>query len=129
MLFPPFLEDGNYFIDGGLLANYPLRYCVEKVENPDEIIGFDISHNKEDTDTDKITNSNMLKYMLYVIKKIIAKSNKQDIGIPPIQNTITYNAHENVFVSITTAISSKESRQRYLEEGFALAEQFLERFN
>jgi len=40
LLFRPNSVDGSTYIDGGFLCNYPLQYCMDQVENPDEIFGM-----------------------------------------------------------------------------------------
>lgn len=36
----PVCIDGKCFIDGGVVSNYPIKFCLEVVKNPDEILGF-----------------------------------------------------------------------------------------
>lgn len=39
-IFIPFCVDGKCYIDGGVLANYPLSYCLEQGHKKEEILGF-----------------------------------------------------------------------------------------
>ena len=40
IVFSPYTLDGNYYIDGGVLCNYPVNPCIQRCDNPDEIFGL-----------------------------------------------------------------------------------------
>ena len=40
ILFAPKCMDGKCYLDGGIVTNYPLNYCIEAGNNKEEILGF-----------------------------------------------------------------------------------------
>ena len=40
LLFRPNRVDGEVYVDGGFLCNYPLQQCIDQIGNPDEIFGL-----------------------------------------------------------------------------------------
>jgi predicted acylesterase/phospholipase RssA len=40
LVFSPHIIDGDYYIDGGFMCNYPINQCIERCGNPDEIFGL-----------------------------------------------------------------------------------------
>lgn len=45
-IFSPMIKDGQCFLDGAFLLNYPISKCIENVENLDEILSISLG-NKE----------------------------------------------------------------------------------
>ena len=40
ILITPLIQEKKCYIDGGVCANYPLKYCIEHGKNENEILGF-----------------------------------------------------------------------------------------
>lgn len=47
VLFVPFFHENQYFIDGAVLMNYPLKPCLDQGHDPDTILGIYHNTNKE----------------------------------------------------------------------------------
>ena len=47
VLISPVFIDNKCFMDGGVGCNYPLSFCIEAGNNPDEILGFKNTASKE----------------------------------------------------------------------------------
>jgi NTE family protein len=62
-IFQPTFINETYLVDGGVLCNYPLDYCIEDGAKEDEILGVQFHLNKNRTRT--IDQSTILQ-LLYV---------------------------------------------------------------
>jgi predicted acylesterase/phospholipase RssA len=128
IVFEPFLYKDVFYVDAGIIVNYPLVYCVEHLTRLGEydeskIFGFNThQESNEKTNTESIQEGNMISYTFYMFKKLL-KKNKQ-LKIPDIQNTITYHTHENTFTSLIESFSSQEKREEYVNEGKKIASDF-----
>jgi predicted acylesterase/phospholipase RssA len=129
--FEPFLYNDTFYVDAGIIVNYPLSNCInflmekgELTQDRLDIMGFNTQHEESiKTTTENIINGNMISYTLFMIKKLLKKSN-QVIKPEDIPNTITYKTQENTFSSLIESISSKEKREQYVKEGNELASSF-----
>ena len=89
-LFCPVIIEDKCFIDGGLISNYPIQYCIDKnPKNTEEILGI---HNfyKEppgsESESNNINNdSNIVDFMILFITNLIRKSNINEkcVGLIP----------------------------------------------
>lgn len=128
--FEPFLHNNTYYVDAGIIVNYPLTYCLRDLSqknelNEFEIFGFNTKHNEGAKDTtETIKNGNMISYTLFMIKKLLKKGN-EIVRLENVPNTIIYHTDENTFSSLIESISSREKREKYIEEGYNIASTFL----
>lgn len=53
ILFDPFEYEGQYYIDGGILKNYPLNKCLEDGHDPENILGIYQTNTEEDKESDR----------------------------------------------------------------------------
>lgn len=128
--FEPFLYNDTFYVDAGIIVNYPLTFCLQLLSQTDdfnefEIFGFNTKHDDSVKDTTEIIkDGNMVSYTLFIIKKLLKKSN-QTVKLDDVPNTIIYNTDENTFSSLIESISSREKREKYIEEGNEIAKTFL----
>jgi predicted acylesterase/phospholipase RssA len=127
IIVTPVCSDSNKcFVDGGVVCNYPLNYCLD---NPgcdvNEVLGFrneyvtDIKHNVVDG------SSSILDYIVNFINKLIynVDTEGRQITIP---NEIKYKT-EHVSISyIKSALSSIDARKELMDGGKDVAEKFLQ---
>ena len=74
-IFQPMFYKSSYMIDGAILCNFPLKQCIENVENLDEILAINIKNTcKDNTKIDKTTN--LLKYGHFLFDSLVNYSNK-----------------------------------------------------
>jgi predicted acylesterase/phospholipase RssA len=125
VLITPVLEDGKCYIDGGLVCNYPLKYCVDSGKNIDEILGF---KNKYTNSTNKNyvdNNSNMLDFILSILFKTI-----YSLGVkhtePSIKYEVLCETELLTFQFLRTSLTSLETRKDLLNSGIKSAQYFLE---
>ena len=126
LAFKPVFIDGDCFIDGGLLNNFPLNDCLDQEEiNPDDVLAFKNIWIKDGED--KITNeSSILDYMIHLMRKMqyeICSEPKQR----EVKNIVRCEVEGLSGVSTwLTALSTAELREIVIESGVEQAKKFLD---
>lgn len=117
--FEPFLYKDTFYIDAGVIANYPLSYCIKNLEtNLNEILGFNSIYTKSKS----IEDCDMITYFSLLFHKLFKKIN--DSEKYEIPNTITYYTDETTYSSLLESFSS-EKREAYINEGMEYGETFI----
>ena len=128
MIITPVCIEDKCFVDGGVVCNYPLNYCLNIPEcNVNEILGF---RNEYITDiTNNVVNaeSNVMDYMVNFINKLIHNVDTEckQISIP---NEIKYKTEHISISYIKSALSSSDVRRGMLDDGRLSAELFLKNY-
>lgn len=122
ILVTPVCIDNKCYIDGGIVLNYPLNYCINSGKNPDEIIGF---KNKYSSDKNYINSeSSLLDFVLSFFFKAIFS-----LSTDHIQNSVKYEVICNAsYLSINVlkdALSNMEVRKDLFNSGIESATTFL----
>jgi len=122
LVCPVVLED-KCFIDGGIVCNYPLRYCMNDGKKEDEIFGIRTTssqpHKKVNDD------SNFIEYFLHFFLKLIRSMNK-DGDNSHIENEIVLDTVPLSFESIKKCISDIKVRSQLVEKGENTANKYIE---
>jgi len=120
-IFQPVWHEDSYYIDGGLINNYPIDYAIlsENIEDNREILGITFDTNETDNNLSK--ESNIFEYGYYIYKKMVMRPEA-------IVNTIPYELiipckELNVDEGYKTLVNS-ESRAKYIEDGENFAKIF-----
>ena len=136
ILFAPYCIDNKCYMDGGIITNYPLKYCIdiintnnekstnekstnEKLTNEkssDEIIGFINDYEKDDTSYSVNENSTIIDFIMCFLYKLIynvSTDNKQK----KIKNEIIYKTTHISISYSKQVLSSQEIREELLERG------------
>ena len=130
LLFRPNIINGEVYMDGGLLCNYPLKQCIEQVDDPDEIFGMNKivlkngSNDKEVIESfcDDLPNqkeqtkeyANIIDYLL----DVIAKTAKQ-LMFENVKSKYTMEIADTITSvwEVYEAIKTKESRFAKIQYG------------
>jgi predicted acylesterase/phospholipase RssA len=121
----PIFENNICYLDGGILVNYPLKYCLEnEICEKEEILGI---KNTYPIHTSKITEQmNLLEYLQSLLGTILDKiqQNCQD-NIP---NEVKCYCDKNItnYQSWLNNLIDIDKRKELVEYGINCAEQFLE---
>jgi NTE family protein len=117
LAFKPVCIDGDCFIDGGLLNNFPLNDCLDQADiHPDEVLAIKNIWVKDGED--KITNeSSILDYMIHLMKKM-----QYEICSEPKQREVKNMVRCEIegFSGVSswlTALSTAELRESVIESG------------
>ena len=74
ILFSPLLKDSKYYIDGGILCNYPIKNCINLGASYDTTIGL---HRASSVAISNLTDeSTIFDYLFLILYKILHKMNK-----------------------------------------------------
>jgi len=124
ILIAPVCHEEKCFMDGAVVCNYPLNYCLSMVENPDEILGFKNDYG-EKKESQKINeDSTILDYIMAFLYKLIFQLNTEDKQ-KQIKNEVLYSCQYLSFEYIKSVLSSSEIRKEFLESGIQSASNFL----
>lgn len=124
ILISPVCVDEKCFIDGAVVSNYPLNFCLESVKNPEEILGFKNNYG-EKRESNKITEeSTLLDYIMFFLYKLIFQLNTEDKQLI-VENEVVYSAHYLSLEYMKSVLSSKEIRKDFLKCGIDAAKEFL----
>jgi len=127
-IFSPFCdESGCCYIDGGVSANYPLKWCVNAGHNLDEILGIKFNYDQQKEEGDKIItkDTNLLDFFLTFFGKLVRKVGTENAQ-PFVPNEVICKATYMSYETITKALSSVDDRKQLFEEGIMSANAFLE---
>jgi predicted acylesterase/phospholipase RssA len=123
VLITPLLNDNKCYIDGGLVCNYPLKYCVESGKNVDEILGFKNNYNYNNTSY--INNeSTILDLILSILFKTIYTLGLQHVE-PKIKYEVICDTDLLTFQFLRTSLTSLDTRKELLKSGIETAKLFL----
>ena len=126
VLFSPIYIGNKCLIDGGLVLNYPLQYCVRDVgeDKIGEILGCKNSYVKEEFSTIR-SESTILEFMMNIITHLVARSNIQlDIVIP---HEVACETQVMSLAYMQESLNSREKREEMLQSGVQFAVKFLAR--
>ena len=126
----PTMLNGILYVDGGLLANNPIKQGLEAIDKSEhkDILGFSVNH-PHDLYTNITDDSNILQYMSQLLSKLAWRCDPTSSingGPPKIQNTV-----EVTFCSVTKTdvwvnlVMSPEYRKERLSAGENYAQLFL----
>lgn len=123
ILVTPLCFDGKCYIDGGIVCNYPLKYCVESGKDPNEILGVknQFDHNK----TNRIdSESTLLDFIMnFLFKSIYSLS--IDLNQQSVENEIVCDAKFVTINELKISLSSIEKRIELYNKGVEYSKQFI----
>lgn len=112
LLFKPNRINGEIYVDGGFLCNYPLQQCMEQVDNADEIFGMNKIH---DPNIEPLTDyENITSFLLDILSKTVSK-----LIPPPPKSKYTMEFVDTVTSvwEVYEALKTKESRAAKIDQG------------
>jgi predicted acylesterase/phospholipase RssA len=122
ILLTPVCIDNKCYIDGGIVCNYPLSYCIKKEQNVDEILALRTDYNK--TNNDVNLNSTLLEFIMNFLFKLIYSLNTDNIQ-PTIKYELLCNTNKMTFNALKTALSDINIRNDLFKIGITNATDFL----
>jgi len=126
VLVTPVCLEEDCFIDGGIICNYPINYCLEKFKVKEEILGFknkyEVEERKNNTKINK--NSNLLDFIMNFLFKLISflcSSEKQ----PKIPFEVLTETKYMSIDFFKKSFFSEEARRELFQHGVNSAENFI----
>uniref|UniRef100_A0A6C0E5G8 PNPLA domain-containing protein n=1 Tax=viral metagenome TaxID=1070528 RepID=A0A6C0E5G8_9ZZZZ len=126
VLFTPVFIEDKCYIDGGVVSNYPLKYCIDAGNKNEEILGF---KNKCNNNPNKITkDSTLLDYIFVFLFKMI-RNMRIDDKQPELINEIVCFTEAYSITNIRGVLSSSDARKKLYENGIEYARTGIERIS
>ena len=124
IIFSPVCVLDKCYLDGAIISNYPLKYCIQEHLNKDEILG--IRHDCTKNIIDNVINAekSILEYITHFIGKLINSANSKNTET--IKNECICNTDHLNFSSMKDALYSKDVRKKLLDNGIQDAIRFLQ---
>ena len=123
LLFTPIIMENKCYIDGGVCANYPLKYCIDSGKKEDEILGFCNQYDcqqKNYIDND----SNLMDLVLCLFFKTFDNLTSNLIN-PKIKYEIIFDVKYISLHYLKSSITSKEMRKEIYQKGAEKAKDFI----
>ena len=123
ILVTPVCIDDKFYIDGGIVCNYPLKICIDSGKNIDEILGFT---NQYDNDTKSHINSDstLLDFIMFFLFKVIYSLNTDSLQ-PHIKHEFLCKTDKMNIQMLRTSLSSIDVRKELFNNGLEDAKNFL----
>ena len=120
-LFQPVWYKNEYYIDGGLLNNYPILDCIDDHSNINEVLS---SRFVSSPCLEAVTQeTNLFEYGYFLYRKLVRKV--RHIEIPPLCNEIIIPCVEINVTDGKAVLYNTEERKKYIEQGIDIAKLFL----
>jgi len=120
-IFQPVYINNTFLVDGGILCNYPLDYCIRDGAKKDEILGINFKTNYIDETIDE--DINILHYGYYIFRRMAGQTNVQSQHI--ILNQVTIPCDSTNIDTAILIIKDKELRKKYIKKGEECGKQFI----
>ena len=120
LLISPLYKDGKFYLDGGIVKNYPLDDCITNNnlhDDTDKILGIKNIKSSVPKSNNLNNDSSLIDYILGLIKYVTGKLSTSDKQIK-IKNQIEMNCDGLSFESIINCIKYKDKRIQLVEDGY-----------
>lgn len=127
-LFMPICSDNNCYIDGGVMSNYPLSFCLQKNKVPEEILGINYTIQKKNNNISNVItkDSSILDFILgFSINAMNFITNSIPIESIPYEITCDIDESPVSVAYIKKTVYSAEIRKKFIEDGVQIATAFL----
>jgi predicted acylesterase/phospholipase RssA len=125
VLVTPVCIENECFIDGGVVCNYPLQYCLDKFKIEEEILGFRNQYDEEERNNNTKINkdSNLLDFIMNFLLKLISNLSSNDKQ-PKIPFEVITDTKYMTIEFLKKSFSSEETRRDLFNDGVKSAEKF-----
>jgi len=124
MVIAPVCFDNKCYVDGGIISNYPINYCIENEKNVEEIFG--IQNIYQDNKNNIVKNeSTILDYLMNFIGKLLKNASDRYIKVSELPYELKYEATYMNFDNMKEALYSSEIRKNLVDKGINAAKEFL----
>jgi len=124
ILVSPVCLEGKCYIDGGVVCNYPLKYCLDSGKKEEEILSF---RNQFDINNKNQVNSEstLLDFILCFLFNVMY-SLSTDYTQPKIKNEVECHTNSLSIDIFRTALNSIETRKQLFQTGIDFGKIFLQ---
>jgi len=132
-IFIPTIMDNKCYIDGGVMCNYPLNYCLRDHINKNEILGIRSAYDKECDNFKNVQVTSESSLLEYVMCITINSMNyiRDSVQIENIENTVRCYITDNPLTLdfIQESINNQELRRQWIKQGEEDAIKFITQIN
>ena len=123
ILFAPLARDGEWYLDGGFLANYPLALCLASAHRPGpgEVLGVSIAKADVVLDADE---ASLFDYLSCILAKFVNRVLNRPS--PAIEHEVLVAPTDIYMHDIHGFVNSPEKRRALIAHGEKTAGEFLE---
>ena len=124
LFFTPQTYNNKCYIDGGILCNYPIEYCLRKFPKESEILGIKIQiHSNTNSDSSNNDNTTIIEYFMKIIHGILYSLSNSTI-LPTISHEISLKESFMSLKSITNVLHDGTIRSNMIENGIEIAKEY-----
>ena len=123
ILVTPIIIDNKCYMDGGVSANYPLKYCIDSGKNEDEILGFCNQYDSQQKNHVD-NNSNLLDLVLCFFFKMFNNLSSTIVN-PKIKHEVICNVKYISLSYLASSMSSMDIRKDLYQKGIESAKEFI----
>jgi len=131
-VFEPLIYENNYYLDGGIFSNYPLKNCIEcltdlnnGVVDTNEILGVCSDEDMENVENDKIVEmNNIFDYLLEIVTKMIKHCDTKTENIV-IKHELKLRFLPFTITNWNSLINSKEMREKHIHMPIELIDKMI----
>lgn len=123
LIISPVCINDKCYMDGGVICNYPLKYCISSGKDEKEILAF--KNQYEEYNKNRVdSTSTLLDYVICFIYKLLFIMNTDD-NEPKILNEVLCQTDLMTIDVLRATLSSMDSRKELYEKGIKYAKEFL----
>jgi predicted acylesterase/phospholipase RssA len=115
VMFSPYFKDNKCYCDGGLIANYPLEYCINNGIDQNEILGIRRKNKKHETSSLSLSSS-LLDYIMAIMnnysKKMFVLNNASNI-----KKEYIIESDPTTLVTMYSVLNNQEERINLINLG------------
>ena len=127
IIITPICIEDKCFVDGAVVANYPLSYCLKEHPNIDEILSFKNEYEEEVVNNIK-EESSLLDFLIYFLGKLVSNVDTE-LKQQSIPHQVSYKTPHLSFDYLKKTLSSCEIRKELLHSGIDAAQVLLDKIN
>ena len=123
-VFEPIYYENKFYVDAGVMLNYPLEQCIKREKQIDHILGISFKEPQEENEYKTLDqNIPIIPYIMMFIRECHHKLREHYIEpIIPHEIVITYSKKD---AFSEKALIDKEERKRFVALGKKYAQMFL----
>ena len=123
-VFKPCWEDNHYYIDGGVINDYPVEDCIANGASQDDILGFRFQRPPNKLITEECNIFDFSRHLHSKLIDICRKYRKnKDVEL---KNEIIIEGRNSEISECIKFVKDREMRKEYVDHGRAAAKDFLE---
>ena len=123
-IFKPIAYDNDFYLDGGMLCNYPINDCILKYPSKEHVFGLHVTTDNLDATVSFSKDSSMPDYMMVLVKILISKVQKQEY-ISDINEILIKTAYTALHIDVWKNLLDQDKKLEMYNEGIALVEKYI----